>query len=582
MLHCKQQIARAVAAAFDLAADEVAGYFKVPERPEWGEISLPCFPFAKALRKAPRQIAAEAAAAVAVLPEVAKAEAMGPYLNITLDHAVLATRILPSLIAGDTDIVGAAEGQGKCIAIDYSSPNIAKPIAFHHIRSTVLGQALGNIYAALGWRVERINYLGDWGTTQGKLIQAFINWGNDEALETEGIRHLLDIYVRFGREAKDHPELEEQARAWFVKLEDGDPQARTLWQRFRDISIGEFKRIYDILGVTFDHYDGESMYYDRSAEIFARAAEKAGACESEGAYVIPLDDLELPPILLRKKDGATLYATRDIAAAVDRKERFGFDRSLYVVGSQQALYFRQLTEALLRMGYDWAGAMHHVPFGMLSIKDPDTGEVSTGSTRAGNVIFLEDVLVRAMAKVRAAVQENARRHTLGLTEDEIETITHQVGAGAIIFADLSNRRINNIVFDWDQMLAMNGDTGVKVQYTHARCASMLRQAEDSDMGGFDVAHYTRPREHALLSALSRYPETVRRAAEDYEPSLIARYLLDMTEAFGGVYELFKTEGYRFLDDDPALRASRMALVRATARVIREGLGLLGIQAPEKM
>jgi len=582
MLHIKERIAATVAETLSVPAAEVMGFFKVPDRPEWGEISLPCFPFAKALRKAPQQIAADAAAAVEALPEVVSAKAMGPYLNIGIDHGKLAERLLPLLMTGGSDVVGTEDGADKCVAIDYSSPNIAKPIAFHHIRSTVLGQALGNIYAALGWRVERINYLGDWGTTQGKLIHAFLTWGNDDALSSEGIKHLLDIYVRFSREAKDNPDLEEQARAWFVKLEDGDPQAKELWQRFRDISISEFKRIYDLLGVDFDHYDGESMYYDKSESVFKLAAEKAGACESEGAYVIPLDDLELPPILLRKKDGATLYATRDIAAAMDRKERFGFDRSLYVVGSQQALYFRQLTEALRRMGCDWADTMHHVPFGMLSIKDPDTGEVSTGSTRSGNVIFLEDVLARAMEKVRTSVQENAKRHALGLTDEEVETITRQVGSGAIIFADLSNRRSNNIVFDWDQMLAMNGDTGVKVQYSHARCASMLRQAEDCDTAAFDTSHYTRPQERFLIATLARFPEVVRRAAEDYEPSLISRYLLDITEAFGGVYELFKSEGYRFLDEDPAIRASRMALVKGTARILRDGLALLGIEAPEKM
>ena len=582
MLHIKERIAATVAETLSVPAAEVMGFFKVPDRPEWGEISLPCFPFAKALRKAPQQIAADAAAAVEAMPEVVSAKAMGPYLNIGIDHGKLAERLLPLLMTDNSDVVGTQDGTGKCVAIDYSSPNIAKPIAFHHIRSTVLGQALGNIYAALGWRVERINYLGDWGTTQGKLIHAFLTWGNDDALNKEGIKHLLDIYVRFSREAKDNPDLEEQARAWFVKLEDGDLQAKELWQRFRDISISEFKRIYDLLGVDFDYYDGESMYYDTSESVFSLAAEKAGACESEGAYVIPLDDLELPPILLRKKDGATLYATRDIAAAMDRKERFGFDRSLYVVGSQQALYFRQLTEALRRMGCDWADTMHHVPFGMLSIKDPDSGEVSTGSTRSGNVIFLEDVLARAMEKVRNSVQENAKRHALGLTDEEVETITRQVGSGAIIFADLSNRRSNNIVFDWDQMLAMNGDTGVKVQYSHARCASMLRQAEDCDTAAFDISHYTRPQERFLIATLARFPEVVRRAAEDYEPSLISRYLLDITEAFGGVYELFKSEGYRFLDDDPAIRASRMALVQGTARIIRDGLALLGIEAPEKM
>jgi len=582
MRQVKQSIAAAVAPLTGFEPSTIEGLFKTPDKPQWGDLTLPCFPFARTMRKAPNDIAAAIAAALAPLPGLAGVTAMGPFVNITLDNRSLALRLLPSLLNDASGFGRFTPDKRLSVVIDFSSPNIAKPIAFHHIRSTVLGSALARVYTSLGHRVERVNYLGDWGTTQGKLIEAFRRYGDRDTLQRQGIRHLLDIYVRFNQEAQNDPSLEEHARQWFVRCEADDPEALELWRLFRDISMAEFSRIYDLLGVAFDHIHGESMYHKKADEVFDLAAKNAGATESDGAYVIPLEEENLPPILLRKQDGATLYATRDIAAAMDRHERFGFDRCLYVVASQQALYFQQLRHALTKLGFDWADGIVHVPFGMLSIKDPDSGEVSTGSTRRGNVVFLEDVLNRAMEKVADMVRENAGKRDLGLSPEQQAVVTRQVGVGAIIFADLSNRRVNDVVFDWDRMLSMQGDTGVHVQYTHARCASMLREARDTDISAFDPAHYTRPEEHGLLVAFSRYHEVLLRAAADCEPSYLADYLLELTKSFGSVYELFKTEGYRFLDDDPGVRASRMALVKATARMLKEGLAILGIEAPDRM
>ncbi len=583
MLKIKHAIAKAVAEHTGIDADTVIGYFKQPDTPERGDLSLPCFPFAKQLRKPPQKIAQELIEPVGQIDEIASAEAVGPYLNIRIDAPKLAKRILPQILDGEeSSFVPPQIWKDKSVVIDFSSPNIAKPIAFHHIRSTVIGNALAKIYKALGANVARINYLGDWGTTQGKLIVAFRKWGSKEKLSQDGIKHLLEIYVQFNKEAKLDPSLEEEAREWFKRCEDGDEEALALWSKFREISIKEFERIYKLLGVEFDYIEGESLYHSKAEEIFELATNKAGATESEGAFVIPLDEEGLPPLLLRKKDGATLYATRDIAAAMDRFERFKFDLSLYVVGSQQALYFKQLKLALTKMGFEWAEKILHVPFGMLSIKDPDTGEVSTGSTREGKVVFLEDVLLRAMKHVRKNVEENALKRNLNLSDEEIDKIARQVGVGAVIFADLGNRRTNDVVFDWDRMLSVNGDTAVHIQYTHARCMSMLREAGDIDLLQFDVEHYERPQEHRLIVQLSKFHEAITKAASEQEPSILARYLIELSNSFVSVYELFKTEKYRFLHEDKEIRTSRMALAIATANVARWGLALLGIEAPERM
>ncbi len=583
MLEIKRTIAAAAAAALQSREDEIIPLFKLPDKPEWGDLSLPCFTFAKAQKKAPNAIASFVAGEIAEQIDcVATVEAAGPYLNFKAKTEPLARRVLSEAVDFSKPLNLPDIGRNSWVVIDYSSPNIAKPIAFHHIRSTVIGSSLRRIHLALGYRTLGINYLGDWGTTQGKLICAFKRWGSPESLESEGIRHLLDVYVRFHKEAETDPSLKEEAKAWFVRCESGDEEALSVWRKFREISIREFDRIYKLLGVEFDAIDGESLYHKKAEEIFELARRKAGATDSEGAFVIPLDEYKLPPVLLRKADGATLYATRDIAAAIDRYERAPFEKSLYVVGSQQALYFSQLILALKKLGFDWADKMKHAPFGMLSIKDPDSGEVTTGSTREGNLVFLEDVLNRSMELARRAVEENAAKRSAPLSEDEIKVISRQVGVGAIIFADLTNRRINDVVFDWDRMLSMQGDTGVHVQYAHARCMNMLREAGALDLTSFDASLYTREEERALLVSLSRYKETVVKAAAELEPSLLARYLLDLSGAFGKVYELFKTEGYRFLDSNENVRRARLALAAATARVIKEGLALLGVEAPERM
>jgi arginyl-tRNA synthetase len=529
-----------------------------------GDYSYPCFPLAKELRKAPPAIAADIAARLAAPPFVASVEAAGPYLNFRLHPGQAAEKIITQVETHGQTYGSGEAGRGKTVVIDYSSPNVAKNLAFHHIRSTMIGQALCNLHRASGWEVVGINHLGDWGTTFGKLMVAVKKLAPADFLESAGLADLHAMYVAFHKAAETDEALEEEARGWFLRLEEGDPEARSLWERFREISLADFARVFDMLGVRFDHVMGESFFLDRLAGVIARAEEAGITQVSDGALVIPMGD-DMPPALLRKKDGATLYVTRDLAAAIYRHERWDFDRCLYVTDAGQSLHFKQLFASLDRMGMAWSGRMEHVPFGIILMGG------QRGKTREGNVVLLTDVL------------DEARRRTADIMAEKNpdlpnpDAVAETVGVGAVVFNDLKNKRVKDVNFDWETVLSFDGDTGPYVQYAHVRVHGILRKYEGVLDGPVDYDLLAEPEVLNLVLLLGRLPSVVARAADTLEPSVLAQYLLETAAAFHRFHH-----HHRVIGEDKALTAARVRLVRAVGIVLRNGLALLSLGAPEQM
>ena len=561
----REAIAHVVGRLLDVSGLDIPSLIKNEEGGERGDLALPCFVFAKKLRRNPKEVAEELAEAFAEEARFSKVEAKGPFLNFTFDAAWLSESVLPNAVECGKDWGRAESSAGKTVTIDFSSPNIAKPLAFHHLRSTSIGNALANLYEALGWRVVRINHLGDWGTQFGKLAVAFLKWGDETTLERDKIKHLLELYVRYTRESEADPSLDDEARSLFLRMEQGDEEALALWRRFREESLNEFNRLYSRLGIRFDTWDGESYYNDRLDDVVEEVEKKVGTEVSEGATIVRLDDLDIQPVLLKKSDGATLYATRDLAAAIDRFERFSYDLSLYVIGAQQSLHCQQFFAVLKKMGFDWADRLVHVPFGWLKGM----------STRKGQVVFLDDVLDEVVDLSRKAISE--KNPGLPMADE----VAEQVGVGAVIFGDLVNWRMNDVTFDWGRILNFQGETGVYVQYTHARCRSVLRKAGHPDLKGFDPALLTLPEEKSLVKLIGAFPETIEEAAVQYDPSKLARMLIDTAKAFGRLWNM-KEKGYVFLEEDTTLRLARLALVTATANTLANGLSVLGVPAPKEM
>jgi arginyl-tRNA synthetase len=436
------------------------------------------------------------------------------------------------------------EGVGKTVVIDYSSPNIAKPFGVGHLRSTVIGNALYQIYHHLGYKVVRINHLGDWGTQFGKLIVAFKRWGDEKSLATHAIETLYDLYVRFHSEVETQPELDDEAREWFKRLEAGDPEARAIWQRFRDLSLQEFSRIYERLGISFDSLAGESFYEPYLEPTIERIRQAGLASVSDQALIVDLRPYNMPPCLLRKKDEATLYATRDLAAAMYRHETYDFWKMLYVVGADQRLHFQQVFKVLELMGFPWANDCVHVDFGLIRFNDEKMG------TRRGNIIFLEDVLDRAVELAEQIVDE--KNPTLPSKREVAEA----VGIGAVIFTDLSTRRVKDVNFEWEKVLTFEGETGPYVQYTHARACSVLRKADQPVRADADCAPLTQDEEFDLVRLLADYPAVLRHAAEGYEPFFVTDYLLTLSERFNKYYH-----NYRILTDEAAVREEGLRVVK---------------------
>ncbi|WP_240419007.1 arginine--tRNA ligase [Paenibacillus periandrae] len=544
-----------------------------PPNPQMGDLSMPCFKFSKLLRRAPQAIAEELAANWKEHPAVQRVEAVAGYFNVFLQPGHLASSVIGEILEQQDRYGSQNIGQGRNIVIDFSSPNIAKTFHIGHLRSTMIGNAIYKIHEFLGYHCVGVNHLGDWGTQFGKLIVAYKLWGEQAAVEAEGIGELQRLYIKFHDEAEQNPELENEARLCFVRLEQGDEEAIKLWKWFVEISLKEFEKMYELLGVKFDAYTGESFYNDKMAAIVEELKTKNLLEEDEGAQLVRLDDYNMPPALMIKKDGGTLYHTRDVTAAVYRQATYDFEKCIYVTDAGQSLHFQQWFKVIELMGYDWHNRLVHVPFGKVSL------EGAKLSTRKGNVIRLEELLTQAIEKTSEIIEQK------NPDLDNKAAVAQDVGVGAIIFSDLSNNRIKDIVFSWEEALNFEGETGPYVQYTHARASSVLRKAGERAVGeelplkleDHAAGLLVNASEQALLKQLYVFKERLEQAAQKLEPSVVSRYLVDLAQSFNRFYH-----DSPILIEDAALRQARLALVRCTQITIRNGLTLIGLKAPEKM
>ena len=574
MVNFKEEIAKFIAAEVtDLEFSEIQSMVEIPQDSKMGDYAFPCFKLAKVMRKAPPLIAKNIAEKIADNPLFEKVEQVNAYVNMFISKEEFVKDVVEDVLEKGEGFGRSDIGGGKTVIVEYSSPNIAKPFHIGHIRSTVIGNSIYKIYDALGYNVIRINHLGDYGTQFGKMICAYRHWGNKEDVINEPIKTLLGYYTKFHEEAEMHPELDDEAREIFTKLEHGEPEEVELWQWFRDESLKEFSRVYKMLGIEFDSYNGESFYSDKMPRFVKELEEKGLLEESRGAHIVDLEKYGLGVALITKSDGSTLYITRDIAAAVYRKETYDFYKNIYVVASQQNLHFQQWIQILELMGYEWARDCVHVPFGLVSLED------GTMSTRAGRVVFLEDVLNRAVEQTRDIIKEK------GVNTDNIDETARQVGIGAVIFNELSNNRIKDYVFSWSKVLDFNGETGPYVQYTYARCASVLRNAGEEavksamekGLAGVDAKYLTGESSYALAKLLYRLPQVVAEAGEKYEPSIVTRHIVDIAQSFNRFYH-----DEHILVDDAEERAAKLALVISAKTAIKNGLALLGMETPERM
>ena len=545
-----------------LTTEQIFNLLEKPKSADHGDIAFPTFALAKAFRKAPQQIATDLGTKITD-PLIAKIDVVGPYLNFFLNKESVSSTVLKEVLDAGTTYGNQSIGLGQTIPIDLSSPNIAKPISMGHLRSTVIGNSIANIAEKLGFKPIRINHLGDWGTQFGKLIVAYKLWGNEESVKAEPINELLRLYVKFHAEAEEKPELDDEARAWFKRLEDGDEEAVALWKWFREESLTEFNHIYKLLGIEFDSYNGEAFYNDKMDEVLDLLEEKHILTVDNGATIVDLEKYNLNPALIRKSDGATLYITRDLAAALYRHRTYNFAQSLYVVGNEQSNHFKQLKAVLKELGFDWADQMHHVPFGLI------TQGGKKLSTRKGKIVLLEEVLNEA---VNLANQQITEKNPDLADKD---TTASQVGIGAVIFHDLKNDRLNNFDFVLEEVVRFEGETGPYVQYTRARAMSILRKAADVS---FDSASLALDDEYSweVIKLIQEYPTTVLRAYDKLEPSVIAKHAIHLAQAFNRYYAQVKV-----LNDD-AQKPARLALVKAVTIILKEDLRLLGVGAPDEM
>ncbi|CAM4440694.1 MULTISPECIES: arginine--tRNA ligase [Paenibacillus] len=596
-----------------IAAEEIEAMLEYPPEEEMGDLSLPCFKLSKQLRKPPQEIALELKQKLecrlgeqsreqsgeqpkkqlekqpdkqpaapdapnllhthADVSAISRLEASSGYLNFHWNKGIFAREVIGEIDAAGEKYGEQNIGQGRVIVIDYSSPNIAKPFHIGHLRSTVIGSALYRIFSCLGYRVIGVNHLGDWGTQFGKLIVAYRLWGDEERLASGAIDELLRLYVQFHDEAEQRPELADEARAWFAKMEQGDEEALRLWRKFVVLSMTEFEKVYRLLDVRFDYVTGESFYNDKTASVIRELRDKQLLEEDGGAWLVKLDAFAMSPALMLKQDGSTLYHTRDVAAALYRKQAYDFHKAVYVTDYSQSLHFKQWFKVVELMGYPWAADLVHVPFGRV-----DLGGVGL-STRKGNVVKLEELLEQAVMKAREII---------GLKNPHLEQkdeVARQVGVGAVIFHDLSGSRIKDIHFSWEEALSFEGETGPYLQYAHVRACSLLRKMEQQDTRGdgrdgcgcAKTELLKHPAEYEVVKRLSQFPERIQLAADKMEPSIVSRYLLDLAQAFNRFYRECAV-----LVDDRELREARAALVKCVQITLYNGLRLLGLQAPERM
>jgi arginyl-tRNA synthetase len=560
-----EEIVSLISKAVALPADEIREMVEIPPDAKLGDYAFPCFALSKRLKKAPAKIASDLASSLKPAKLISEIYSIGPYLNFKVDKAQLAEFVLMEILNEGENYGSDDSGKNKTVVIDFSSPNIAKPFGIGHLRTTVIGNALYHIYKILGFKVIRINHLGDWGTQFGKVILAYKMWGDEKEFIKDPIATLYDLYVRFHREEELDPKLEEEARLWFKRLEDGDEEASALWTKFRQYSLEEFNRVYQMLGIEFDAIAGESFYNDMMESTIEELKSNGLAEMSQDALIVNLDRFGLPPCLLKKKDEATLYATRDIAAAIYRYNTYHFHKSLYVVGTAQRLHFQQLFKVLELMGYPWAKDCVHVDFGWIKFKQ------EMMSTRKGNIILLEDVLNKSVELARKIIED--KNPELGNKEE----VAKQVGIGAVIFADLSTRRNKDIDFDWDQALSFDGESAPYAQYTHARLCSLMRKYGKPVNPKVNFEILSTEEEVSIIKLLENFPQVIKSSAENYEPAFICTFLIDLCAAFNRFYQK-----YRIITEEIDLTNARMLLVKTIQVTLKNGLALLGIPAPEEM
>lgn len=548
-----------------LSYDEIYNLIEIPPQDDMGDYSFPCFSLAKIKRKNPAQIASELKEEIGEIETIEKIEVLNAYINFFADKSFIQNQILNEVLEEKENYGKKQIGTGKNVTIDFSAPNIAKPFHIGHIRSTVIGDAIRNIFKALGYNTIGINYIGDYGTQFGVMIAAYKLWGDKEAIDADPINELLKLYVRYNTEAEDDPSMMDAARAEFRNLEEGQEEAVELWQWFKDLSLKEFDRVYDILDIKFDNYHGESYNAKAEPRVIKELRDKNLLIESDGAQIMDLSDEDLPPAIILKSNGSSAYITRDIATAENRDMEYGYYKNLYVVASQQNLHFQQLRKILKKMGHDYWEKCIHIPFGLVSMKD------KTLSTRRGHVIFLEDVLNKAIEKTKEImVERNA-------DIDDIDKTAQIVGIGAVKFQELYNNRIKDYVFNWDNLLNFNGETGPYVQYTYARAKSVLRKAGKEEFEKMNFSKLNSAEEMALIKSIGLFEDALIKAHDKYEPSMVSRAIMDIAKNFNKFYN-----AHQINVEDEQLQNERLALTYASAIVIKEGLALLGIKTVEKM
>ncbi|WP_125711556.1 arginine--tRNA ligase [Companilactobacillus kedongensis] len=562
-MNSKTQVVEALAKVLpaEITAEQITKLIEKPKTSDLGDYAFPTFILAKTMHKAPKMIAEEL---VGQMDQdgFEKIVNTGAYINFFLDKSSFSDAVLKDVLKEQENYGNQNEGNGGNVPIDMSSPNIAKPMSMGHLRSTVIGNSIAKIISKLGYQPIKINHLGDWGTQFGKLIVGYKMWGSKEEVEEDPINNLLKYYVRFHKEAEDKPELDDEARAWFKKMEDGDKEALALWTWFRSLSLSEFQKIYTRLGVEFDSFNGEAFYNDKMDAVIDTLEEKNLLQESQGAEIVDLSDLDLSPALIKKTDGATLYITRDLAAAIYRKNTYKFVKSLYVVGSEQSEHFKKLKAVLKMMGYDWSDDIHHIEFGLI------TNGGKKLSTRKGRVILLENVLNDAVDLAKKQIEE---KNPDLKNKDQV---AEAVGVGAVVFHDLKNERRDSFDFNLEEVVRFEGETGPYVQYTNARALSILRKAGDVNFDG-DLS-LDDEQAWDTLKLIQEFPEVLSRAGRIYEPSVIAKYALKLAKSFNQYYAHSK-----ILTEDAGLVA-RLSLVKSVTTVLQISLGLLGVKAPEEM
>lgn len=566
----KKVVAERIKQLVDLEIETIEKLIETPPRPEMGEFAFPCFQLAKTMKKAPNMIAKDLKERIEK-EGFEKIECFGPYLNFFLDKGVFIKNTIEKIIEEGDSYGSSKIGEGKNMVVEYSSPNIAKPFHVGHLFTTAIGNSLYKILSFEGYNCTGINHLGDWGTQFGKLIYAYKNWGDEAALEKDAIRELLRIYVKFHAEAEIDDTLNDEGRIYFKKLEEGSAEEVALWTRFKDLSLIEFKKLYDTLNVKFDSYAGESFYCDKMDDVIKDIESKGLLVESNGAKVVMLEEYNMPPCIIRKADGATIYATRDLAAATYRKKTYDFHKNIYVVGKDQSLHFNQVFTTLKLMGNEWADDCVHVPFGTVRFSDKKL------STRKGDVIFLDELLSQAVAKTLEIINEKSPEL------ENKDDVAKKVGIGAIMFTYLKNHRERDIVFNWEEMLSFDGETGPYVQYTYARAKSILRKVEEksnSNDGNLVIDYKTldSKEEFELVKQLEGFQSSIMYAIEKLEPSVVTRYVIEVAKSFNKFYNQINIANL----EDEAVKRVKIKMVEATCIVIKNALGLIGIEVVDRM